>query len=380
MDEKKVAFILCINDEAEYMECKYYLDRLTIPDGYTTDIIAVSEAPSMAAGYNAGMLSTDAAYKVYLHQDVFLINRNFIVDMLAVFAEDKRIGIMGCIGASHLDEYARAVTDWDTGKILHNCTPALMEFRTEQSICTDVEAVDGLLIATHGDISWREDLFDGWDFYDISQCMEYKRAGLRCVVPRQEKPWCYHDNSYSKMRKYYDYNLIFAREYGDIRTFTAIPPSEAALQLAENKERAREELAMLVDMGRCKQIKDIFAKEENRGWLHLREYQLLSDINEWEEADTDVGMRLWRPELSVEELLGRIRRIKYLLKRLEYDADEEEVALSELCTACSVYAIAGVYMEYVVYKEKVYNLILTYFRKKLMKKSAEKWIKIGKHC
>ena len=171
MDEKKIAFILCVNDEMEYMECKHYLDHLIVPQGYVTDILTIQEAPSMAAGYNAGMQNSDAAYKVYLHQDVFIINRNFIRDMLAVFAEDAKIGLMGCIGATHLDECARAVTDWDVGKILHNCTPALMELSAGKGICTDVEAVDGLLIATHGDVIWREDLFDGWDFYDISQCM-----------------------------------------------------------------------------------------------------------------------------------------------------------------------------------------------------------------
>lgn len=103
MDEKKIAFILCVNDEMEYMECKQYLDYLIVPEGYVTDIFAVQEAPSMAAGYNAGMQNSDAAYKVYLHQDVFIINRNFIGDMLAVFGEDARIGLMGCVGASHLD-------------------------------------------------------------------------------------------------------------------------------------------------------------------------------------------------------------------------------------------------------------------------------------
>ena len=31
----------------------------------------------------------------------------------------------------------------------------------------EVEGVDGLLMATQYDIPWREDLFDGWDFYDL---------------------------------------------------------------------------------------------------------------------------------------------------------------------------------------------------------------------
>ena len=58
----------------------------------------------------------------------------------------------------------------------------------------EVEALDGLLLATSRDVRWREDLFDGWDFYDVSQCLEMRRMGWRVVVPCQETPWCYHDN------------------------------------------------------------------------------------------------------------------------------------------------------------------------------------------
>ena len=54
IDNKRIAFIICVNDEEEYAECQYYLNRLHIPEGYEMDIISIREAPSMAAGYNAG--------------------------------------------------------------------------------------------------------------------------------------------------------------------------------------------------------------------------------------------------------------------------------------------------------------------------------------
>lgn len=85
----------------------------------------------------------------------------------------------------------------------------------------DVEAVDGLLLATQHDVRWREDLFDGWDFYDISECFEMRRAGYRVVVPYQDSPWCYHDNTYSKMLNYYKYCERAVGEYQDIKPFVA---------------------------------------------------------------------------------------------------------------------------------------------------------------
>lgn len=67
LNDKQIVFITCVNDDEEYAECRYYLDRLYVPDGYSTDVISIKEAPSMTAGYNAGMKSSDAKYKVYLH-------------------------------------------------------------------------------------------------------------------------------------------------------------------------------------------------------------------------------------------------------------------------------------------------------------------------
>ncbi|RUT59996.1 hypothetical protein C1148_01700 [Clostridium botulinum] len=85
-----MCFITCINDDRQYEECLLYINNLNIPKGYEIDTISVKEAKSMAAGYNAAMQDTDAKYKVYLHQDTYVINKNFIYDMLDVFNSDKK--------------------------------------------------------------------------------------------------------------------------------------------------------------------------------------------------------------------------------------------------------------------------------------------------
>ena len=65
MGKKEIAFIICSNNEQYYQECVKYIEDLIIPDGYSTDIVCVKEANSMAEGYNAAMQSSDAKYKVY---------------------------------------------------------------------------------------------------------------------------------------------------------------------------------------------------------------------------------------------------------------------------------------------------------------------------
>lgn len=362
MNEKKVAFILCVNDEMEYSECRYYLDMLKIPEGYETDVIIVQEAESMTAGYNAGMKGSDAKYKVYLHQDVFIKNPEFIADMLHVFQSDSKIGLMGCIGARQLGKEARAVTDWDTGKILHNCIPPIAEFPPEGGICCEAEAVDGLLIATQYDISWREDIFDGWDFYDISQCMEFQRAGYKIVVPYQKEPWCYHDNQYSKMIKYEHYRKLFVQEYIG---FTELNPLEEHTKLLEYekvKEAARKEIAALIEAGRKNDLRKIFSAQENRGYLHLREYEAITCID-WLEEENRSEIHFWDNSMHLIKLLEKLRLLKYTLKRIEYNVDSIEENMARLYGKYSWIAIKEVCNRYVGYQEKVFAIFEEYNKK-----------------
>ena len=85
LDDKKVAFITCANSDWWYSECRLYLEHLNIPEGMKAEIIDVRDAASMTSGYNHAMKSSDAKYKIYLHQDTFVVNKNLIADLLKIF-------------------------------------------------------------------------------------------------------------------------------------------------------------------------------------------------------------------------------------------------------------------------------------------------------
>ena len=68
-------------------------------------------------------------------------------------------------------------------------------------------------MATQHDVPWREDLFQKWDFYDVSQSMEFRRRGYQVVVPYMEKPWCIHDDGILNLEHYYGEMDIFREEY-----------------------------------------------------------------------------------------------------------------------------------------------------------------------
>lgn len=203
-NEKKVCFIICTNDERQLQECLLYIDLLEIPTGYETEILAVSEAESMTKGYNEAMNASDAKYKVYLHQDVFITERNFIQKMIHVFKKDSQIGMMGMIGSPRLPKdgimwHGKRCGDFYR---LDEVADEEQEIEKIKKGIREVEAVDGYLMITQYDIPWREDIFTGWDFYDISQCLEFRRAGFKVVVPAQNPAWAIHDCGPQKLWNY----------------------------------------------------------------------------------------------------------------------------------------------------------------------------------
>lgn len=213
MNENKIAFIICSNDELLLGEALNYLNLLEVPEGMETDLLVIREAKSMLEGMEEGRQSTDAKYKVFMHQDVLILNRNFIQDIIDIFYSDSKIGLVGMVGSPKMPPDAvmwhneRVGNCFGFRKNVDNSEPFL-------DACQDVDAVDGLLMATAFDVPLRKDLFDGWDFYDVSTSFEYKRAGYRVVVPNQRKPWCLHDDGMVlSMWNYDKYRHIAMEEY-----------------------------------------------------------------------------------------------------------------------------------------------------------------------
>jgi len=214
MNEKKICFIMCTNNTQYASECQRYLNALIVPNEYHIDFLTILDADSIAAGYNEGMDATDAKYKIYLHQDVFIINKNFLIDILNIF-KDTTIGMIGMVGCIDLPKtgvmwYGERVGNIYSNRIYNSYQSNLMPFKGQYH---EVKAIDGLMIITQYDLPWRDDLFKGWDYYDISQSCEFINAGYKVVVPNIEKPWCIHDDGMMDLNNYYRDREIFLKAY-----------------------------------------------------------------------------------------------------------------------------------------------------------------------
>lgn len=206
---------MCTNHALYEKECISYIQKLHIPKGFQMEVLTVKDALSMTAGYNEAMSQSDAKYKVYLHQDVFIIHKNFLDDLLKLF-EHKEIGMVGMVGSTNIKEHAVMWYSERVGKLYSNSAyrAGYTLFGEVSGSYQQVDAVDGLLMATQYDIPWREDILKNWDFYDVSQSLEFQKRGYQVVVPAAEQPWCIHDDGILNLGNYYKEREIIVKEYG----------------------------------------------------------------------------------------------------------------------------------------------------------------------
>lgn len=218
MNERKICFISCVNDAYAYAECVSFIRALDIPSGFEIDFIAVEHARSMTEGYQSAMTQSDAKYKVYLHQDVLITHKNFISDIVRIFSDQPDLGLLGVVGSKDIPPNA---IWWESmcrvGKVYdsHSGMMEMLQFQQIQDQVEFVASLDGLILITQYDIRWNTEHFDGWHFYDLSQCMEFRRAGYKVGVVRQDSPWCTHDCGVVNVRNGYEqYRQRFLGEYG----------------------------------------------------------------------------------------------------------------------------------------------------------------------
>lgn len=196
MNNNKITFITCVNNEELYLKNLEYINKLQAPESMEIELIAIRNSTNMALAYNKAMQKSDSKYKVYLHQDVYIQNINFINDVLNIFKSDANIGLIGMVGAKVIPVSGIWWEDhWKVGKVYdsHRGVMELLDFNEVKDTYTEVKGIDGLIMITQYDLPWRYDIFDGWHFYDLSQSVEFIRKGFKVVVPKQQTAWCTHD-------------------------------------------------------------------------------------------------------------------------------------------------------------------------------------------
>jgi hypothetical protein len=217
MNEQKFLFVTCVNDEILYNRCLKHIKNLNVPTGFTVDFLAIRGANSITEGYNQA-LSHDAKYKIYLHQDTFIINPFFLQDIWHLFKYNPALGLIGVAGCKKLPVNG---VWWNANDVVGkaiafpNQTFTLYTLRDVEDSFESVEAIDGFLMVTQYDIPWREDIIDGFHFYDACQSLEFIKRGYLVGVPKQMEPWSihYYDNQSPNLTEFTRLQQKFLQYY-----------------------------------------------------------------------------------------------------------------------------------------------------------------------
>ncbi|TCO73639.1 glycosyltransferase [Marinisporobacter balticus] len=217
LNNRKICFIICVNDEKIYKEALLYIKNLNVPEGYQVDTLCIKNVGNIGKAYNQAIQDSNAKYKIYMHEDVFIINKHFIKDFVNIFEKNEKIGMLGVVGSKKIPVNGIWEESTDKyGKVYNSHTEKmkLLEFHEVSNEYENVKTLDGLLMITQYDIPWREDIFDDCYFYDLSQCVEFTKSEYDVAVAKQTQPWCMHDSEIFTINDHYEYyRKLFLDQY-----------------------------------------------------------------------------------------------------------------------------------------------------------------------
>ena len=383
VDEYKIAFIICVNNELYFEECQFYINRLAIPKRYNIDIIAIREADSMCAAYNAGMQSSDAKYKIYMHQDVMIREVNFLKKIIDLFKKNKNVGMIGMIGGTQMPKSGVIYRAWNVGMV--DCRDPDMAYfmagaKDMPKTDTIVEAVDGLLMATQYDLPWREDLFTHFDFYDVSQSFEMRKAGYQILVPYQEIPWVIHDSGFAKLTFYDEERKKCLKEYPEFLYANGGFEFIYDKEWNELSDLLTEQLKSMIEEGQWEQIKLIIEsyRINGRKSSDLEIISIFSDIYQKENKEK-IRTSFFEGCSDYCDIYDKYVRIKFNLRRIELNKPEQEYSELIYCIerqTISYIALMEIIFRSVVDKKFVIKKIEEICREKGKNREAEQWEKI----
>lgn len=318
---EKVEFIICVNHEKYKNQCVAFINELIVPSEINISITLIDDADSMTSAYNRAMKASDAKYKVYLHQDVFIINKNFISEFITVFSEHPEVGLLGVIGSKNVIKNGCYWNAWDVGET-YAATP-LNFFHLKCCDSSDMEyvrVVDGMLMITQYDVNWREDIFDAFDFYDISQSEEFHRAGYQVAIPYQKKVWCIHDCGYSKLQRYDIYRERFCWLYADEYLYEELEDQNARRKLEILEKQLLNIIVDRIDNGNVSEVEFILNQVEqmssnNTELVILYVMFCLEQEEKSGEKEAVVYGSLSKSNTYIDTFL----KYKFMLQRIVYD-------------------------------------------------------------
>lgn len=188
MNWKKIAVIIHKTDKNFYNQLVDNIKKLSVPKGYKLEILP-AEGKERFAAYNAQMKKSDAKYKIYIDEQVSVLDKDIFQNVIKIFKVDKKIGVIGISGTIHFSTHGISLDSVQRcGKVFFGTERKFVNWSDFKGDFKAVEAVDGFFMATQYDLEWRQDIFHETSFGDSAQCLEFRRKGYSVVVLNYSEP------------------------------------------------------------------------------------------------------------------------------------------------------------------------------------------------
>lgn len=190
--ENQFFFIIIGNDELVISENLRYLNNLVIPGKMHAEYMIVHENKNLSQALERGRLESAAKYKIYLDQNTFIIDKDFLVKAKQVFEKYQDIAMLGGRGFCKSDGQSKLEIKGHYIYQENNETlPCIKEMGQDASKeILDAMALDKHFMMTSIDTTWK----GNDNNYNILKSVELRHRGYRTVVLTDENPMILFDN------------------------------------------------------------------------------------------------------------------------------------------------------------------------------------------
>ena len=237
--QPSISIIICSRNPSEAMSVRRnLLGTAKYPKSLEIIVIDNREKnEGLCAVYNQGAAKATGRVLVFMHEDVWMLERDWDVVLLKKFREIPEMQILGVAGSSMLVSYPYALwSDADMpntfGKVVHLIEEEEAYFLTlfnDRDGDQEAVAVDGLWFAARKTlfekVTFDEKTFTKFHFYDIDICMQALEFGKIFVTTDIR---VLHKSKGSFNNEWREWNDIFIEKWKDklpVKTETEPPPS-----------------------------------------------------------------------------------------------------------------------------------------------------------
>lgn len=181
-----LSIIICSIDDAKFNTVAQMYSRL-LPTG-SFQIARVSDAKSLAQGYNRGIAATTGDYIILSHDDIEFLSPDFAQRLAEHLAHFDLIGIAGTTRLCH-PMWIKAGFPHIFGQVAHphELGGYMVDiYSATRRTVPKIQALDGLFLAMHrrvaAAIPFDEQTFDGFHCYDVDFSFRAHLAGFRLAV------------------------------------------------------------------------------------------------------------------------------------------------------------------------------------------------------